>query len=64
VVKDGEIVKEVYRDTLYLKFEREIEEDLLKQIEERFRKWYTVEFSNYFIEERELKKRRPIPVAG
>ena len=64
VVKDGEIVKEVYGDTLYLKFEREIEEDLLKQIEERFRKWYTVEFSNYFIEERELKKRRPIPVAG
>jgi len=63
VAKDGEIKRETYGKTYYVKprIEREKIEELKPTIRERFQEYYTVQMSNYIIEEQYL--RRPCAIA-
>ncbi|HIQ38786.1 MAG TPA: formylmethanofuran dehydrogenase subunit A, partial [Methanothermococcus okinawensis] len=49
VVKDGNIVKEVFGDTIYVdvKIDETLEKELMKDLEEVFKKNYTVQMENY-----------------
>ncbi|AXI25711.1 formylmethanofuran dehydrogenase subunit A [Methanofervidicoccus sp. A16] len=53
VVKDGNIVKEVFGDTLYVdvKIDETLEKELMKDLEEVFKKDYTVQMENYKVPE-------------
>ncbi len=60
VVKGGEIVKEVYGTTYAVKFREEIDKSLLKELEEKFREYYTISLSNYWIPEEGIRHLRYI----
>jgi len=65
VVKGGEIVKTLDGRTYWMNFESHPEGVLSRasaDLKRRFKEYWTVEFENYFIPERYLKKSMPIKV--
>ncbi len=58
VVRDGEVVRELYGTTFYV--DPKAPEDTLREVErdvrERFPKYYSVSLQNYIVEENELRK--------
>jgi len=56
VVKNGEIVKEVFGKTIAVKFKEDVDMEVVKDIEEKFKKYYTVSLSNYIVQEDEISK--------
>ncbi len=58
IVEEGRVVKEVFGSTIAVKFSDGYEEDFLKDLKERFEKYYTVSFSNYWIPEHKIRKLR------
>ena len=58
VVREGEIVKEVFGDTIAVKFREGHDEAFLKELRERFERYYTVRFSNYWIPDHKLRSLR------
>ena len=67
VVMNGKIAKTTYGRTFYVK-SKALGEDLMKEVEEevkqRFKEWYTIQFSNYIIDESEIRYPEPIVVGG
>ncbi|RLE62202.1 MAG: formylmethanofuran dehydrogenase subunit A [Thermoprotei archaeon] len=56
VVKDGEVVKEVFGETIAVKFKERPDPEVVKDMEAKFREYYTVSFSNYVIRDEEIRK--------
>lgn len=63
VVRDGRIIKTVYGSTYYLKPEipNDIAKDVYKDVREKFKKYYSINPENYFINKSEI--RNPIEVS-
>ncbi len=49
VVKDGNVVKEIFGDTMYVdvKVDESLEEELMKDLKTKFKKYYSVSMDNY-----------------
>lgn len=66
VVKQGEVVKHIYGSTYYVK--PRVDEDLLKstlkEVEPKFKAWYTVSLRNYPISDRELRSVKQVVVGA
>jgi len=62
VVKDGEVVKTIYGSTFYVKpsVPSSLYDATMKEVKEKFKEYYSVTISNYYIHESELKS--PIKV--
>ncbi len=56
VVKEGEVVKEVFGETIAVRFRERPDPEVLEDMEARFREYYTISFSNYVIRDEEIKK--------
>lgn len=56
VVKDGEVVKEVFGETIAVKFKERPDSEVVKDMEAKFREYYTISFSNYAIHDEEIRK--------
>ncbi len=56
VVKDGEVVKEVFGETIAVKFKERPDPEVVRDMEAKFRKYYTISFSNYAIHDGEIRK--------
>jgi len=67
VVMNGKVAKTMYGRTFYVK-SKATSEDLMKEVvsevEQKFKEWYTVQFSNYIIGEDEIRAPEPIVVGG
>ncbi|MEM2454159.1 MAG: hypothetical protein QW725_07215, partial [Ignisphaera sp.] len=63
VVKDGEIVKTIHGKTFYInpKMPEDLEKDLVKYIEPRFKQYYTVTLDNFIIKDHEV--RNPVKIS-
>ncbi|MEM1896240.1 MAG: formylmethanofuran dehydrogenase subunit A [Ignisphaera sp.] len=63
VVKDGEIVKTIHGKTFYInpKMPEDLEKDLIKYIEPRFKQYYTVTLDNFIIKDHEV--RNPVKIS-
>lgn len=64
IVKDGEIVKSFVGETFWVKptMSEDLEKEVLKEVSEKFKEYYTVSLENYVIEENELASSKPIMV--
>jgi formylmethanofuran dehydrogenase subunit A len=64
VVREGEVVKTVYGKTLYIDPEipTDLEKELSKVLEAKFKELYTVTLENFVIKEHEIAKPMRIPV--
>jgi len=62
VVKDGKIVKTVYGRTFYVEppSDPKLEPEVLGDVREKFKEWYSVALNNYVILNEELRKVEPI----
>ncbi|WP_017981069.1 tungsten-dependent formylmethanofuran dehydrogenase subunit FwdA [Methanocaldococcus villosus] len=64
VVKDGEIVKEVFGDTIYL--DVQVGEDIMKEVEkdleEKFKRYYSVNLDNYPVSDEYARSWRVIKI--
>ncbi|MCC6057413.1 MAG: hypothetical protein LM568_00655, partial [Desulfurococcaceae archaeon] len=58
VVKDYEVVNTVYGKTYYVKPEipEDLEKELVKILEPKFKEYYTISLENFVIKEHEIKK--------
>jgi formylmethanofuran dehydrogenase subunit A len=67
VVMNGKVAKTMYGRTFYVK-SKAMSEDLMKEVvsevKQKFKEWYTVQFSNYIIGEDEIRTLEPIVVGG
>jgi len=67
VVMNGKIAKTSYGRTFYVK-SSVLDEDLMKgvvsEVKQKFKEWYTVQFSNYIIDESEIRHPEPLVVGG
>ncbi len=66
IVKNGEIVKHTFGTTYYVKakVEQELMNEVIKEIRERFKEWYTVSFDNYEIMDHEIRHLQAITAGG
>ncbi|RLE61318.1 MAG: formylmethanofuran dehydrogenase subunit A, partial [Thermoprotei archaeon] len=64
VVKNGEIVKDFFGRTIAVKFKEDIDTEVIKDVKEKFKRYYTISFSNYIIQEDEIRKIAYIWVEG
>jgi len=64
IVKDGEIVKSFVGETFWVKptMSEDLEKEVLKEVSEKFKEYYTVSLENYIIGENELASSKPITV--
>jgi len=64
IVKDGEIVKSFIGETFWVKpaIPEDLEKDMLREVSEKFKEYYTVSLENYIIGENELASSKPIAV--
>jgi len=62
VVKEGEIVKEFFGETIAIKFKERPDKEVMRDIESKFQQYYTVNLSNFVIEDEEIRKLKYIPV--
>ncbi len=64
VVKDGEIAKTVYGRTYYVKpvLPEDLVRDVQRDLEVKFREYYSVALQNFIVGEDELKKSHPVHV--
>ena len=64
IVKDGEIVKSFVGETFWIKptIPEELEKEILREVAEKFKEYYTVSLENYIIGEHELACSRSITV--
>jgi len=64
IVKDGEIVKSFIGETFWVKptISEDLEKEILKEVSEKFKEYYTVSLENYIIEKDELASSKPITV--
>ncbi len=53
VVKDGNVVKEIFGDTIYVdvKVDETLEQEIMKDLKEKFTKYYSVNLDNYPVTE-------------
>ncbi len=67
VVMNGKIAKTSYGRTFYVK-SSVLDEDLMKgvvsEVKQKFKEWYTVQLSNYIIDESEIRHPEPLVVGG
>ncbi len=66
VVKNGEVVKHIYGTTYYVKakVEDELMNQVLGEVKNKFKEWYTVSFENYEIKDHEIRNLKPITAGG
>ncbi|RLG47935.1 MAG: formylmethanofuran dehydrogenase subunit A [Thermoproteota archaeon] len=67
VVMNGKIAKTRYGRTFYVRsqeLDKDLVEEVEKEIKQKFKEWYTVQFSNYIIDESEIRHPEPIVVGG
>ncbi len=62
VVKDGEVVKEVYGKTYWTNFQYTEDEELREDLEKVFRDYYTVSLSNFEVPLTYLPNNKPIKI--
>ncbi|WP_048056259.1 tungsten-dependent formylmethanofuran dehydrogenase subunit FwdA [Methanocaldococcus fervens] len=64
VVKDGNIVKEIFGDTMYLDVQvgEDLMNEVLKDVEEKFRSYYSVNLENYPVSEEYANSWRVIKI--
>jgi formylmethanofuran dehydrogenase subunit A len=64
VVKDGNVVKEVFGNTIYVdaKINEELEAELMKDLTVRFKKYYSVNIENYPVQEAYANQWEPINI--
>jgi len=53
VVKDGNVVKEVYGDTIYVdvKVDESLEQEIMKDLREKFTRFYSINLDNYPVQD-------------
>jgi len=64
---NGKIAKTRYGRTFYVRsqeLDKDLVEEVEKEIKQKFKEWYTVQFSNYIIDESEIRHPEPIVVGG
>ena len=66
VVKDGEVVKEVYGKTMWVdvKIDEDKEKEFLEEIKPTFEKYYTIRLSNYVVSDAYVPLQERIVVGG
>jgi formylmethanofuran dehydrogenase subunit A len=64
VVKDGEIVNTIYGKTYYVKPElpEDLEKELMKMLEPKFREYYTITLENFVIKDHEIRNPAEIKI--
>ncbi|ADG13786.1 formylmethanofuran dehydrogenase subunit A [Methanocaldococcus infernus ME] len=64
IVKDGEIVKEKFYRTFYLdvQVDESLMNEVLKDVEEMFKRYYTINFENYVVTEEYANNWKPIKI--
>lgn len=63
VVKNGEVTETMYGSTYYVKHPKAEEFKTIEgEVKELFQKWYTVNFNQYTVHEREVRSLKPVEV--
>ena len=64
VVKDGNVVKQIFGDTIYVDVQvgEDLMKEVLKDVEEKFRKYYSVNLDNYPVSEEYANSWRVIKI--
>ncbi|RLG54184.1 MAG: formylmethanofuran dehydrogenase subunit A [Thermoproteota archaeon] len=67
VVMNGKIAKTSYGRTFYVKssvLDEELMKGVVSEVKQKFKEWYTVQFSNYIIDESEIRHPEPLVMGG